>query len=239
MRIAICEDTSADALHLLKVMERYLDESQLIAEFDFFENGEDFLEAFVPEKYQIVFMDIFMAKDGLNGMDTAKRIKAVDENVAVIFTTTTTEYSIEGYNVSVYYIVKPVMYCHLVNAMKKCRHLLEQYAASIEITVNRQPLTIRLREIYYVEALQRTCVFFTKIGELVEIRTFESLLQELGGLPFLQCHRSYIVNLSHVETLENKDFIMKDGQKVPVSRRNLPDIRATFRSYLRSEMRKN
>jgi len=239
MRIAICEDTRADALHLLKVMERYLNENQLIAEFDFFENGEDILEAFVPEKYQIVFMDIFMAEDGLNGMDTAKRLIAADENVAVIFTTTTTEYSIEGYNVSVYYIVKPVEYGHLVNAMKKCRHLLDRYAMSIEIIVNRQPLTIRLRDIYYVEASQRTCIFSTEMGKFVVARTFESLLHELGGLPFLQCHRSYIVNLSHVETLENKDFIMKDGQKVPVSRRSLPDIRATFRSYLRSEMRKN
>jgi len=236
MRIAICEDTKTDALYLRKALERYLNNSQLIAEIDLFESGEAFFAAFKPGKYQIVFMDIFMAENGMNGMDTAKKLKAADEHAVVIFTTTTTEYGIEGYNVSVYYIVKPVEYNDLVNAMGKCRHLLERHALSIEITVNRRPLTIRLRDICYVEALQRTCVFATKMGEFTSARAFEGLELELGGLPFLRCHRSYIVNLNHVETLENRDFILKNGERVPISKRSLAEIRAVFRSFLRTEM---
>jgi Response regulator of the LytR/AlgR family len=237
MRIAICEDTKKDALYLQKTAERYLSENHLSAEFALFESGEAFLAAAAPGKYQIVFMDIFMAKKGLNGMETAKRLKAMDDDVAVIFTTATTEYGIEGYNVSVYYIVKPVQYNDLVNAMKKCRHLIDRYAAYIEITVNRRPIRVRLREIYCVEALQRNCVFTTEMGELATARSFEGLEQELGGLPFLQCHRSYIVNLNHVEKLENRDFILKNGRMVPVSKHVLPEIRAVFRQFLRTEMR--
>ena len=237
MRIAICEDTKTDALHLRKLVERYLTENQLAAEFDFFENGEDFLLSFKPGKYQIVFMDIFMAQNGLNGMDTAKKLKAIDEDAAVIFTTTTTEYGIEGYNVSVYYIVKPVDYGSLVNAMTKCRSVLDRHAVSIEIVVNRSPLKIRLRDIYYVEVQRHNCLFVTEMGRLASARTFDGLVNELGGLPFLQCHRSYIVNLHHADNMENRDFILKNGHKVPISKHILPEVRTAFRQFLRAEMR--
>jgi len=237
MRIAICEDTKTDALHLRKAVERYFSENQIAAEIDLFESGESFLAEFAPEKYQIVFMDIFMSENGLNGMETAKKLKDIDEEVSIIFTTTTTEYSIEGYNVAVYYIVKPVEYENLIRAMQKCRNLLERHAASIEIAVNRSLLKIRLRDIYYVEVQGRNCVFVTEDEKVTSVRTFSGLLQELGGMPFLQCHRSYIVNLYHVERLENRDFILKNGQIIPISKHILPEVRAIFRQFLRNEIR--
>jgi DNA-binding LytR/AlgR family response regulator len=48
---------------------------------------------------------------------------------------------------------------------------------------------------------------------------FDGLMEKLGGFPFVQCHRSYIVNLLHVREPEAKDFVMKNGSRVPISRK--------------------
>ena len=239
MRIAICEDIKKEALLLKEAVARYLRENQLSAVCELFTSGEAFLAAFVPGKYQIVFMDIFMTENGLNGMETATRLKELDEEVAVIFTTTTTEYGIEGYRVSVYYIVKPVVYDEVATALHKCRAVLERHAKTVSITVNRQSVSLRLRDIYYVEALQRNCVFVTTRGEYTSARPIAGLAELLGGLPFLRCHRSYLVNLHHVQALENRDFILTDGCRVPISKHSLPAIRSAFRQFLRDELREN
>jgi len=237
MRIVICEDVKADARCLLEYLERYLSENQLTAEIDLFESSETFLSCFEPKKYHIVFMDIFMAKDELNGMETAMQIKAQDEEVSVIFTTATAEYGIAGYQVAVYYIVKPVDYEELEKALNKCRSLLNRYAKSIAVTVNRRKKYIRLRDIHYVEAQQRSCVFVTETEKIASSRLLEGLEDDLGGSPFLRCHRSYIVNMYHVETLKNRDFILKSGFTIPISKHSLSKVRKAFHHFLCSELR--
>ncbi len=237
MRIAICEDSKEDTLHLRTALERYLKSNNIDAEIDCFESGEAFLAVFQPQIYQIIFMDIFMKADELTGMETAEQVHDGDEEAAIIFTTTSKDYSIAGYQVAVYYILKPIKDVDLEKAMKKCRKQLDRFAKTIDITVNRLPVAVRLRDIYYIEAQQGTCVFVTAGGVMVARMVFDNLETTLGGIPFLRCHRSYIVNLTHVDDLLDRDFILKNSHRVPISKGALPDVRKTFQQFIRDELR--
>ena len=108
MRIAICEDTQSDAKRLSETLSRYLDANGLDADVDYFTSGEDFIASFEPGLYQIIFMDIYMTKGGMTGMDAAEKVNALDKDAAIIFTTTSDEYILAGYSVAVFYIVKPI-----------------------------------------------------------------------------------------------------------------------------------
>ncbi len=237
MRIAICEDRKEDAEKLQTLLNRYLQTQGFVAYVDFFESGEAFLAAFHPGKYQIVFMDIFMAPHGLNGMDTAEKLHAEDEEAAIIFTTTSEDYGIAGYNVALYYIVKPVSEADFLRAMKKCRAKMERYGKAVEITVNRQPITLRLCDILYVEAQRKNCIFMTTGGALCSNMVFDTLAGRLSELPFLRCHRSYIVNLAHVRDLCDMDFITGADYKVPISRSFFPDVQKQFQRFLKDELK--
>lgn len=237
MRIAICEDSRRDLDRIHGILTKYLLSNNISAKLDFFCCGEDFLAEFEPEKYQIIFMDIMMREDGMTGMEAAEKVAEVDSHTAIIFTTNNENYSIAGYAVAVYYILKPVTAPDLERAMKKCYAILERYAQTIEITVNRDIFSIRLQDIYYIEALQRTCVFRTKHGEYTTISTFSGILNKLDTLPFVKCHRSYIVNLSHVVALTGGDFITTAHHKVPVSRGYTQDMQKIFKDFLISQLR--
>lgn len=114
--------------------------------------------------------------------------------------------------------------------MKKCR-------GQIEIMVNRQPVTLRLHDILYVEAQRKNCVFMTAQGELRPDMVFDTLSDTLSELPFLRCHRSYIVNLAHVRDMREMDFITDGSHKVPISRSYLPEVQRRFQQFLKDELR--
>lgn len=237
MRIAICEDRVEDAARLGKELSGYLARGDFDAAVEYFETGEAFLAAFEPGKYQIVFMDIYMAAGGLTGMQTAERLRERDPAAAVIFTTNTGEYGVAGYRVAVYYILKPVDAGELTRAMEKCRAQIERFARTIVVTSNRRTVALRLRDILYIESQQRDCVFFTQAGE--EIRagmTMEAVLEKLGGAPFLRCHRSFIVGLSHVTDMQGQDFVVTGGARVPISRAFRGACAQAFRELIRADL---
>lgn len=236
MRIAICEDASKDALHLNAALGRYLNANGLGADIERFESGEAFLAAFTPGKYQIVFMDIYMERGGMTGMQTAEKVHEADRDAAIIFTTNSDAFGIAGYRVAVYYILKPVRDAELARAMEKCRAQIERFARTIEIMSARKPVTIRLRDIYYIESQQRACVFVTSTGEIRSNMVFERLSETLDELPFVRCHRSFIVNLTHTADMLNKDFIIQGGYRVPISKTYQQQAQKAFKEFVRAEL---
>ena len=220
MRIAICEDTPSDAQILYEALTRCLETNNLTAEIFLFANGEEFLSSFECGKFQIIFMDIYMTKGGITGMDAAKKVNQVDKDAAIIFTTTSVDYLLSGYSVAVFYIVKPVEQKDVSDAMEKCRLQIERFAKTIEVMVNRMPIKIRLRDIYYVEIINKTCIFTFAAGRRIESYiSMSELTEKLIGSTFIKCHRSYIVNILHVKKMTKTDFVFENGEQVPIGRK--------------------
>jgi DNA-binding LytR/AlgR family response regulator len=219
MRIAICEDTQPDAERLSETLSRYLDANSLDADVDFFTSGEDFISAFEPGSYQIIFMDIYMTKGGMTGMDAAEKVNALDKDAAIIFTTTSEEYLLAGYGVAVFYIVKPVEQGDLNKAMEKCRTQIDRFAKTVEIVVDRLPVQVRLRDIYCAETMNRNSVFTFAAGKTtVAGMNMADLADRLDSSSFIQCHKSYIVNLLHAKRMTKTEFILTNGDRVPIGR---------------------
>jgi len=235
MRIAICEDIPEETSRLMEMIGRYLELNSLEAEVDHFESGEAFLPAFEPGKYQIIFMDIFMQKNGLTGIDVAEKVSRADREAAIIFVTTSKEFVLDGYRYAVFYITKPYDYERLAEAMDKCWIQIERYARTIEVIVDRYPRQIRLRDIYCIESLGRTCVFRTASHEFTASNLIIDGLIERLGESFVMCHRSYIVNLLHVKEIvsekRDKIFVMENGGRVPISRTYLEISQKVFREF--------
>lgn len=232
MRIAICDDRMEDSARLSALLRNYLDENALTANVDIFASGEALLEAAKPGKYQIIFQDIYMDKNGVTGMQAAEIIRERDDEVSIIFTTTSIKHGPASYAVdAAYYIVKPVEKENLRRALGKCRAQLDSYARMIEITVNRQPHKIRLRDVYYAEVFRHDALLRTVSGVIKSRITFGELVELLGGFPFIPCHRSYVVNIAHVADLRGSDFIMKNGDKAPISKTYQEQAQKAFKEF--------
>lgn len=230
MRIAICEDIKADSQYLYSLIKEYLKINSLIADIDIYSSSKSFIENFEKDKYQIIFQDIYM--DDFNGIETAKLIKQIDEEVSIIFTTTSLDHGIESYQVdATYYIVKPVLKDELTKSMLKCQDIIDCYAKTIEVMQNRQLINIRLKDINYIEAMGHNSIIYLDYDEIKINLSFGKLVKQLNNYPFIVSHRSYLVNLTNVIDKDENLFFMKNGDSVPISKTYSKEANDAFREF--------
>lgn len=220
-----CRNEITSCLHRF-FSEHYADEPLSIDEYT---SGEDFISDFRKDKYDLIFIDQYMG--GISGIDTAKIIRKFDDFVTLVFITTSRDHAIESYQVRAGgYLLKPFSYMDfdqtlLLLGMAKLRN-----ARFIDI----QGENILLREILWCD----------KDGHYVQIHTlqrgvlryripFSTVLETLLGFPqFLTCYKGCIVNMDHVEKIDEVDFILTTGTRILFSKRDKKKIENDYHTYL-------
>ena len=104
MRIAVVDDLETERAQLKTRLARQL--CLCGAEVLEFESGESFLAAEKEQRFTAAFLDIYM--HGMSGMDAAKELRKTDADCLLVFTTTSTDHALEGFQVrALHYLVKP------------------------------------------------------------------------------------------------------------------------------------
>ena len=106
MRIAIVDDLAAERALLQSRLERQFSRRNVQAAFYGFESGEAFLAAEKAQHFTAAFLDIYM--NGMSGMEAARELRKLDTDCMLVFTTTSTDHALEGFQVrAMHYLVKP------------------------------------------------------------------------------------------------------------------------------------
>ena len=230
MLVAVCEDSQKDALRITEMLERYCAEKQLDFQARVFDSAEALLDAFDPGAFQIVFMDVLLG--GQTGVEAVRKIRARDEDCAVIFITVSEGHAVEGFALrATHYLVKPVGYDMFCQAMDRCKEQTQRFARYIEVMVNREPVRIPARDIRYAEVFKNLCVIHMVNNDVKTYTAIDTLEEKLGGAPFLRCHRSYIVNLRRVTDLREDVFCLEGGGEVRISKTLLPGAKKAYRDF--------
>jgi len=227
LRIALCEDNPVDA-ELLKALVEITDTHHTLEAFP---SGEAFLEGFEREKYDLIFLDVYMGK--LTGVQTAELIREIDEQVVIIFTTTSDDYTREGYRLNAYkYLIKPLEGKDIVDALELASLKRDKaQGATLTIVTDNEPVVVLLNDIVYIESSNRRLLVYTVNETYTANMTIDALLKLLPSPQFLQSHRSYIVNLDHVDELE-EDFIMDNGDIAYITVKNHRKIKRAYTNYI-------
>ena len=106
MRIAIVDDLAAERALLKDRLEQQLHRRNVQADILEYESSEKFLEAARKAPFTAAFLDIYM--NGMTGMEAAKELRKTDTDCLLVFTTTSTDHALEGFQVrALHYLVKP------------------------------------------------------------------------------------------------------------------------------------
>lgn len=232
VRIAICEDRAEDMGNLMDILYVSADQNKISAkpQISTFPSGESFIEEFKEGDYDLIFLDIFM-KD-MTGMDTAKLIRRIDSDCAIVFTTTSKDFAIEGYKVDALdYIIKPAKDEEIIQLITKyLDSKKEKEGPFITVIADYRKVDVTLSKIVYIEVIDKYCIFHTTERDIKSRMSMNELVDKLSR-PFLRCHRSYMVNLDYVKDI-TEDFIMKNGDVVYIRKNDYAHIKEEYLKYL-------
>ncbi|MEJ2884065.1 LytR/AlgR family response regulator transcription factor [Pedobacter sp. GR22-6] len=169
----------------------------------------------------VLFLDIEMP--GMSGIELVKILAG--KRPMVIFTTATTNYAAEAFDLNVVdFLIKPLVPARFLQAVEKAKHILKTKNLSIS---NKEDEFIFIRDSNVVRRLKVSDILFMEaMGDYVKIyvpdhvysihSSLKAVEQKLSQSIFLRVHRSFIVNVSKIDTLEGGTLII-NKLLVPVS----------------------
>ena len=233
MKIAVCDDE----IQFVNVTCEMLKEWAYLREIPLtlcrFTNGDDLIMAHQQQCMDLILLDVVMPL--LNGIDTARELRAKDRTVPVIFLTSSREFAVESYDVNAFhYLIKPVSKDRLFNVMDRfletCKKPEEIFMAQTDTGFCR----IVISDVDYLEAQNKHVHVCLSNGTSVQIRELFSRCEEVFSPErgFFKCHRSYIVQLGHVAQFTRTTVITQHHDSVPISRNSYVAFKEAYFNHM-------
>ena len=231
MNIAIIEDSGQELSLLERCLQSYLSSRQVYRVIDTYTSGEAFLENWPSKSYDLVFLDILM--EGISGIEVARKIRETDSECLLIFISSSKEYALQGFEVRAFdYLLKTLSEERFQKTMDLCQNELAKHIRYIEVKESRTLVKIPLNEIIYTDYYNHYIQIHTAARLIRSYQQFDVFSPLLLCYPqFLCCYRNCIVNMDHVDSVDKHDFVMENGERVPITRGNRNSIYQQYADY--------
>ncbi len=219
----------------LKQIASYIDKTPFLTLIAQFESALQAILFLQENEVDLMFVDINMPD--LSGMDF---VKSLNNPPKVIFTTAYSEYALEGFRVdAVDYLLKPIGYSEFLKAAEKAKDRVQpKETQNTEVQSNDKFLFIKseykilrinLSDIKYIEGMREYVrIHLTNEKPVMALMSMKKMEEFLPKSSFMRVHRSFIVNLNKITTVERNRIIFDEKVYIPVSEQH----KEKFQKYL-------
>jgi DNA-binding LytR/AlgR family response regulator len=184
-----------------------------------FTNPLDALLSITTKPVDIIFLDILMPQ--ISGIQF---MKLLQNRAMVIIISAYQEYAIEGYEHNVVdYLLKPVSFERFYRAVEKAynqknptatlgksQNLYPETGGYIFVKVETKMIRVELDDILYIEGLKNYVSIHTKTQRIITLQVMKQLEEILPTNRFVRIHKSFIVALDKINSIERQQIHMKD-----------------------------
>ncbi len=223
----------------VKLLESFVERTPALQLVGSYTDSVEAIAALRENPVDLVFLDIQMPD--MNGMELAHMLPA---QTKIIFTTAFKEYAFDSYEVSaIDFLLKPVRYNKFLTAVEKAQERIVRQPSS----VNHQPSTLFLRvdgelrqlqldDVLYVAGMKDYVMFYVQSQPrpLITHLTMKAVEDMLPADRFLRVHRSYIVALDKIRSIDRNDCIYIGNEIIHVTEA----FRPAFQQYLDGKIAK-
>ncbi|MBR5319284.1 MAG: response regulator transcription factor [Peptococcaceae bacterium] len=232
MRVAICDDEPV----VLESLRLCIEKQPLVKSVQVFSTMEKFQKEIEKDcRFDVALMDIEWEKEK-NGIDFAEQLLVLAPQLQVIFVTAYNErfsqqIFLKNTNLCGY-LVKPVQESLLSVLLEKAQQ--KRFLATDEKLLIQQKgivHAISFRDIFFIESVGHQLIIHTSESKIICYEKIDDMKQRLPE-HFLQCHKSYIVNMQIIRRIEKNKIILQHDKEIPVSKARYAEVRNTFFRYM-------
>ncbi len=232
IHIAICDDEKHMSDQIRAMASDFFRKKNREIRLRTFLSGEELLND--EGQIDILFLDIQMK--GMDGLETARKLRAGQFRGFLIFITVLKEMVFQSFEVQAYdYLVKPVEEKQFEKTMERLFASMQNAGEdSLLVQKGYEGRIIREDEIVFCEVIDRKIYLNLASGEVVNYyERIENLETKLGS-HFFRCHRSYLINLKHLKGYKNGTACMDNGKEIPVSRLRSREFSGVVLQYMKN-----
>lgn len=240
MNIAICDD---DLKHINLIEDMIYDLSQKLDNFkpdiDAYLSGEELLRLIdVKDFPSILFIDVEML--GLNGIQTARELRKLSEQVLIIYVTSYETYTLESFEVRPFrYLLKPIDIKKFARAFYDAIEYINNSNSYVFFKKGKDHIQIDSSSIISI---------FSESGRKLRVKTnneldekvfygkIKNIEKELNPLSFVKINSGTIINLKRVKILNAHEVIMIDGSILPISKNRKKSVIDLYSSFISKEV---
>lgn len=230
-KIVVLEDEQPQLDRLTGFLARYQEEHpEFTYTLETYDRGILLLEGYQRDA-DLIFLDIRVPD--MLGMDVARRLREVDDEVMIVFVTSLTQYAVDGYSVGAFdYILKPIHYASFSAKLERALRVLGHRDPQIMLDLRTKESAHRVPadNVIYIEVSAHDLLFHTSRGTIKLWGTLSKYEELLRQAHFARPSTSFLVNLKYVRGVK-KDEILLSDVPIPLSRAKRKEFLAALAQY--------
>jgi len=234
LNIAFCDDDVRYLRIIASEAKKVLEKLKVCTSIYTFKNGMDLIHTFEYQYFDVIFLDIDMPL--MNGKEVARKLRTLDKNFKLVFITSFEEEVLNTFQFDVSdFLPKPMinkrLYSVLDRVVKQINDTDPQYQIFRVLRISEERIVIKipLKDIVFFETVNRKTLLHTKRNTyLLNGYKFKDLVSKYSELGFVDIHRTCIVNIHYIFSIENTEVSLEDGTLLPMSRRKRIQVLEKF-----------
>lgn len=230
MKILICDDELKYLSDLKLHVEQYMNNRFAKFTIDATTSSNEIF--YNNSSYDLVFLDIEM--DEINGISLAKELKKRNNKVVIFFITAYNGYQDDAMDLRAFrFFEKPFNVDRLYSGLDKAMEYIDESYVDIYLYDNQMQKRILIDNIIYIKSESRKIIIVTTEGEFFTREGFLYWNEVLPTSFFYQVHKSFLVNLHHIDIYKYTELYLNNNDRIPIAPRKQSAFHKYWFEYLR------
>ena len=233
VRIGICDDEQYMSDTIRVMVSGFFLKRNIEIIIMQFSSGEELLN--YDKQIDILFLGIQMK--GIDGMETARKLRRQKFKGLLIFITVLREMVFQSFEVQPYdYLVKPIEKKHFQKMMERLLDSMKN-ASEENLLVQKgyESRIISIGDIVFCEIIDRKIYLHLVSSEVIDYYDRIENLEKKLDHDFFRCHRSFLIHLKYLKGYKNGTAYMENGREIPVSRLRSKEFSNVILQYMKCE----